>query len=255
MEPGRYQGGKPSLDDPMNNLSKADQTLEYTEIITSECFLGEIPFDVILESIESQFDDYINSEDDTNYVDVFYTQLAISRDAVEFDEEEVHVTEIKDALDQIEQRFNDFMQRQFSERLTISISVLEDEDPTNDDVEFIFRKLYEFFILNAKKNFKDVIERDIVGRIPPGVPDDQYYIEIERLMTLYTPLISGVKSDQFLQYRGDQELIELFEEGEVTGNFLRKYTPKLYENDEFKVELINYITMCAQLGKEITDGE
>ena len=56
---------------------------------------------------------------------------------------------------------------------------------------------------------------------------------------------------EFLKYRGDQEIIQFFENGKVVGNFLRKYTPKLYQNEEFEVELINYITMVQQSKEEV----
>lgn len=249
-----FQGGGIPLEESYEP-SKAEKVYDYSDLIETDCFLGEVPFDTIIECIENQFDDYINNDDSTNYVDIFYTQLENSRRTVESDDNEVHIQEIKEALDKIEDKFNSFMQKEFTERLTLSITVLEDEDPTNDDVEFIFRKLYEFFILNAKKNFRDIIEKDMIKRLPQGLDDKTFFREIEKLMILYSPLITSIKPDEFIKLREDPDLQELFDNGEVSGNFLRKYSPKFYQNDEFKVEVINYVTMCAQFGRDITNGE
>ncbi len=249
----KLQEGEAPLEDPVNDQSLADQPLDYTEIIARDAFLGDVPLEAILEGIEAQFDDYINCEDKTNYVDIFYEQLQASYAVIQDDEEE-HPMEIREALDKILERFTQFMRKQLDERLTITVTCLEDEDPNNDDCEFIFRRLYEFFILGAKNNFKTVIERDIVKRIPAGLSDNEYFKKIQSLMMLYSPLMTGVTPTEFLEYRGDQELIALFEDSEVVGNFLRKYSPKFYQNEEFQVDVINYITMCSQLGKEIVNG-
>lgn len=253
IDRGNQEGSAP-LEDGINNQSMADLPIDYTELAGNEAFLGEMPLDTILEGLEAQFDDYINCEDKTNYVDIFYEQFNKSMQALEDDEEEEHPQEMRDALDKVLERFTQFMRKEFNERLTITITCLEDEEPGNDDCEFIFRRLYEFFILGAKNNFKTVIEQDVIKRIPPELSDDEWFKKLQSLMLLYSPLLSGVKPDEFLRYRGDEEIIELFEEGQVTGNFLRKYSPKFYQNDEFQVEVINYITMCSQFGKEIANA-
>ena len=48
---------------------------------------------------------------------------------------------------------------------------------------------------------------------------------------------------EFLRYIDDNEVFELFNSNKVNGNFLRKYSPKLYQNEDLKVEIINEITL------------
>lgn len=236
--------------------SMADRQIDISEAMERDAFLGDTPLEKILEGIETQFDDYINMDDTTNLVDIFYEQLAKSRDAVDSDDEEEYPQEIKDALDRIYDKFIAFMVKQFSERLTITITCVEDEDVDPDDLEFIIRRLYEFFILGAKNNFKVVIAGDINARLKGLLQQNEslYFQKVQELMIFYSPILSEIKPSEFLQIRGDIEIMELFENGQVAGNFLMKYSPKFYQNEEFQVEVINYATMCSQFGKEIADG-
>ena len=133
--------------------------------------------------------------------------------------------------------------------------MLESESLDYDDLEFIIRRLYEFFILGAKNNFKVVIATDINARFKDVTEDDNaYFKQLQELMLLYSPLLTSIKPTEFLKIRGDMEIAELFDNGQVVGNFLRKYSPKFYQNEEFQVEVINYVTMTGQLGKELADG-
>ena len=78
--------------------------LTYEEINKDEIFVGEIPFQVILENIEEQFSDYINQEDKVNYIDIFYEELDQSYALIKDDEEE-HPEEKKEILDNLHQKF------------------------------------------------------------------------------------------------------------------------------------------------------
>jgi hypothetical protein len=46
---------------------------------------------------------------------------------------------------------------------------------------------------------------------------------------------------------GGNEVLELYEASKVVGNFLKKYSPKLYANEEFKMELVSYIVMATTI--------
>lgn len=254
MDIKKDQEGETPLENPLDDQSLADQPLDYSEIIEQEAFLGNIPFDAIIEGLEAQFADYVNIEDTTNFVDVFYDQLHASLAAVTDDESEEHPVEIKEALDRIHQRFIDFMVKKFDERLTLTIMMVEDEDIDYDDLEFIIRRLYEFFILGAQNNFKVVIAADVNARIGQISDDKEWFTKLQEMMALYSPLVTGIKPMEFLRYRNDTEITELFENGQVVGNFLRKYSPKFYQNEEFQVAVINYVTMANQFGKEIING-
>lgn len=243
------QQGTLPVDDPIN---ESESTIQYTHLIEEHAFLGIYPFAVILEGIQKQFEDYINMDDTTNYVDIFFTQLRDSYHAVESNDSEEHPMEIREVLDRLYKQFITTISDLFNIRLTITMMHVEEENIDDSDLEFIIRRLYEFFILSAKNNFKVVITTDVMSIIKDiGDDDKEYFKTLQGAMDRYSPLLTTITPTQFLQYRGDQEVYELFESGIVTGNFLRKYTPKLYQNDEFQVELINYITMVHQFKKDV----
>ena len=237
--------------DNVNEQSMAEIPTNYTDVIKDSAFIGEVPFDTIMEGIENQFDDYINIEDKTNYVDIFYCQLDNSYKAVT-DNTETFQDELLETLDGIYQKFIDKMNELFNTRLTLTISDIEDEIINKtDDIEFTIRKLYEFFILDARKNFKIVIANDAKTKIGNIKDHKEYLRNLRDIMNNYSPYIITFGPMEFLKYRGDQDIIQLFEDGKVIGNFLRKYSMKLYQNEEFEVELINHITMVKQFKEEV----
>lgn len=236
----------------MNNQSAADEAVDYSELIAESAFLGDYPLATILEGIETQFSDYINMEDRSNYVDIFYDQLHYSYEEAHKDLE--HPQELKEALDKILDTFIDKINQLFNKRLTISINGIEGEDIDEDELEFILRRLYEFFILGARNNFKVVISSDVnykTANIKVEDDDVAFFNKIDELLSHYSPLILEIGPMEFLKYRGDQEIYELFASGKVNGNFLRKYTPKLYQNEEFRVELINHIILTKEVKEEL----
>lgn len=254
-------GNPPPLDDyavSIDDLSLADQAIDYSDLIQEDVFIGSIPYDAIEEYLDNQFDDYINLEDSKNYVDIFYDQLHASYETIHSDDEEEHPQEKIEALDMLHEKFLNKINDLFKSRLSITIADLEDvvvSSVDRDEMEFIIRRLYEFFILGARNNFKVVIAMDIQKRMNINTADDElYFRELENQLTNYSPLIKVVDPMQFLKYRGDEEITELYETGKVVGNFLRKYTPKLYQNDEYKVELVNYITTIEQFKEDMNGG-
>lgn len=235
----------------MNDQSAADETVDYSEIIKETAFIGEYPFSVIMEAINTQFQDYINIEDKTNYVDVFYEQWQYSMEEAMNDEE--HPQEMQTALENIMDEFVAQMIDNFYHRLTITIADIESEDYESDDIEKIIRSLYSFFILKARENFKVAITADINYRTwDDKSTDAEVFRIIEDELTKYSPLITEFGPMEFLKYiHGSDEIYDLFDSGKVNGNFLRKYTPKLYQNEEFKVELINHIIICKEVKEEL----
>jgi bifunctional DNA-binding transcriptional regulator/antitoxin component of YhaV-PrlF toxin-antitoxin module len=137
--------------------------------------------------------------------------------------------------------------------LTIAIRDLEtDED--DEEVEYVIKRLYEFFILGARKNFKTVISLDILSHMQKEYENDQvFFQEINDQIDNYSPLVTVLTPNQFIQYCGDKEVLEIFENNKASGNFLRKYSPKLYQNDDFLVEIINRITMLHQFKQDMIE--
>ena len=240
----------------MDSMSGGDEPIDHTELIEKSAFLGEYPYDTIAESITDQFNDYIGSDDRTNYVDIFYEQLHASISAVNDDIGEEHPSDIKDALDIIHDRFISLMKNLLEQRLSITIMTIDSEEFDRNQIEYAFRRLYEFFILNAKHNFLTVISKDINSKMKTVIEDDrEYYRTIRNMLTAYSPFVTEVGPMEFLKYCNNQEVYELFEDGKVSGNFLRKYSPKLYQYEEFEVEIITHITMVQQVKEELLYGK
>lgn len=221
---------------------------DYSRIMPEVYFIGEIPFLTIIQNITEQFDDYINTEDHMNYVSVFYQQLddsykVLNDDSVEYPDE------IKNSLDIINSKFIDHILNLFESRLFININDIE--DVSAEDLSFIIQRSYEYFILNAKTNFKSVISSSINGMIPADVSDDEYFTQLQSLMELFSPLITTITPVEFLQLTGDVEIYNLFVNGRIVGNFLRKYTPKLYQNEIYAMEVVNYSTMVRLFKNEL----
>lgn len=235
-----------------------DEIIDYTDMIKENAFVGDIPFNTILEGITEQFSDYINLEDKNNYVDIFYDQWNMSMKIVESDDEEDHPQEIKEALENIKNEFIDKIHELFKQRLTITILAVDDEStPDVDELELVIRELYEFFILNARNNFKNAITISINLRlsidnvINEDTSDKEFFNKVNMLLDNYSPLVTCMTPRNFLEYNQRDDIIELFDEGQVSGNFLRKYTAKLYQNEEYKVELINHILMSQMFKNKI----
>ena len=235
-----------------SSIDDAESTVQYTHLIQERAFLGIYPFEVILEGIEKQFQDYINMEDTTNYVDIFFSQLQASFNAVNNNDAEEHPNEIKEVLEINYRKFIDKIKILFNDRLSISIIDIENDNIDDPDLEFIIRRLYEFFILGARNNFKTIIATDLLPIVKDiGDDDAAYFRAIDESMDRYNPLITSVTPTEFLKYRGDQEVYDLFENHRVNGNFLKKYSPKLYMNEDFQVEVINYVTMVHQFKQDV----
>jgi hypothetical protein len=228
----------------------SNDIIDHSQLIEQSVFLGLYPFEVITESIDKQFTNYIDMDDKVNYVDIFYNQLYDSYQKIHEDDGEEFPVESKEVLDSIYNTFKDHMRNLFYNRLTISIPVLENEDDS-EDVEFLIRRLYEFFILGAKDNFKSVISIKLCEQLKDFPDDNSYFNKVNSLLEDYSSIITVISAEEFLNTRGDKEMIELFTMGAVNGNFLRKYSCKLYQNEEFKVDLINYITMVNHFENDI----
>lgn len=231
-----------------------EEAIDYTELIKSRAFLGDTPFSVILEGLETQFDDYINLEDKTNYVDIFYSQLHKSYESVKSDASEDHPNEVIEVLDNIHQTFISSICNMLYERLTLTIIDVEGESFNPDDLEFVLRRVYEFFILGARDNFKVVIAASVLPNVIDIIDDSVYFLKVQELVWMHNPLITSFGPMEFLKYRNDSEIIEMFNNGKIAGNFLRKYSPKFYQNGDFLVEVINHITIIQQFRTDLIDS-
>ncbi|MDE7345558.1 MAG: hypothetical protein K2N48_02320, partial [Muribaculaceae bacterium] len=204
--------------------------------------------------------DYIAMEDSIDYVDIFYTQLQESRNIVKTDEDENNHQELLEVLDRIEIGFVDMMAELFKVKLMLTIQEIDSEDRDYNEIEIILRELYEFFILGAKKNFTQVIAYDVIKRLGDTVitDDREYFNRVQNMMVYYSPLFTEMGPTEFLKSLKADTIIQLFDGLKVTGNFLRKYSPRFYRNEEFQVEVINEATLLYGFRgdvKKVMDGK
>lgn len=249
--------------DGMNDSSQGEEVVDYSELIANESFLGEYPFDSIIEGITDQFTNYIDTDDKINYVDTFYEQIHASYKAISSDDGEEHPVERREALDNILDKFVATMQDLFNKRLSLTITALESEVVDQDELEHVIREAYEYFILNARKNFKQVICSDIIHRMgQPPENDTEYFNKIREMLRQYSPLVTAIDPERFIWYTSvgsthsidDFPIQKLFTDGKISGNFLRRYSPKLYQYEEFEVEIINHIVMSQETKEELFNG-
>lgn len=232
----------------------SNEEVDYLAIITNNAFQGDIPYETIIEGLEAQFIDYINIEDKTNFVDIFYDQLHASFEIVYSNDEEEHPAELIEALNNLQDDFINKIAELFEQRLTVTFIDLDNNNLDYNDVEFVLRRSYEFFILGARDNFKTVISSYIFPKVKDIVDDKEYFKMVRELVSSFNPLITSFGPIEFLQYRGEKEILEMYENGKIVGNFLRKYSPKLYDNEEYECEIINHITSIQAFSKDLNQS-
>ena len=245
---------------PSNYKTENTDTIIDPSVATRETiFLGSYPFETILESIQSQFENYINLEDRTNYLEIFYNQFTKSYQALYQDDGNENPQEMSEALDQIYNQLIQTMINLLDIRLGLGINGFEEGQVSTDDLHYILSRLYEYFILRARHNFKIAIATSLSSTVRDMMEnskiDDTYFTKLQELLELYSPLISNIPPTEFIRFTGEREILELFETHRVVGNFLLKYSPKLYQNEDLAVEIINYVTAYPDLGKDLNSDQ
>lgn len=232
-----------SEDDYINQQSASDDPTTYDAIAEEEYFLGEYPFSALQESIQSQFSNYISTDDRTNYVEIFYEQLHASETLLQ-DEEEEHPDAVKEILNRILDQFNSMMFSLFRQRLTLSIVGFETDSIDPGTLEATYRLLYEYFILDARSNFRNVISKDIASKLPQSLSDDEFYKRAKDLLQYYSPIVYAVGPQEFLRLsNAGEDVINLFDNNLVVGNFLRRYSPRLFDNEDFQIDILAHIAV------------
>ena len=231
----------------MNNdvieLSDSDDNITSEDLLKDSSFIGEIPFEVIAEGISQQFMDYIQLNDRTNYVSIFYDQLEKSYQAAE-EEDEEHPEEKFEILGKIHSQFISNMISLIHSKLAIHIP-----DEYDTEIDYIIDVIYEAFILSGHDVFLNIISKDILLKLEQTelVNEDI----IRPMLDDYSPIVLNISPMKFLSYLGNEQLNEYYKNGQITGNFLRRYTPKLYQNKELESEIISTIIMKKQVKEEL----
>ena len=221
---------------------------DFSELIQESSFLGTLPFEAILEGINEQFCDYINLKDRTNYVAEFFRQMESSQDAIEASSDEESLDDFRQALDVKYRSFIGTIQFLFKSRLTITLDMIEQGNIYLEEVQPTVQKLYVYFILGARDNFKIVLSKDLLHQFNNKEVSMQM---LESKLDDYSPLLKTITPEQFLVMRGEYEVQSMFADNVFCGNFLRKYTPKLYQNTDLCAEIIQYTSTISKFKTEL----
>lgn len=243
--------GAPLTDDD-TDLSDADQPLDIQMLLSNTTYIGEVPYSTIVEYITSQFENYIGTTDRSDYVDIFYDQLDESYSVIN-DEDEYH-DEKRYFLDNLEEQFISFMSTEFENRLGITLAIVEEEEYDQNEIEFIIRETYEYFILKAPFNFTTAIVKDMTPHLTISDDNDTLLNEIQSKLMAYSPIITTMTPTEFLNLTDGVEIQAFYEDNMIVGNFLKKYVLKLYQYPEFEVQLINTISLALDQPTETTGG-
>ena len=96
--------------------------------------------------------------------------------------------------------------------------------------------------MNAPDTFRTVITKDIIHKLRTNnVGEENLDDFINTEMDNYSPLVLTLTPLEFIQLAEDEDLLELFNDSKVVGNFLKKFSPRLYANEEFQIDLVNDI--------------
>jgi len=230
-----------------------EQVINDSTSIAEQAFVGDHPLITIIDGTRQQFSNYMSQDaDQTNYLEIFYDQLAHSYQVLEERHDLVRSQDMKESLATTYDQFVDLLGTLISEYLGIGIVDLEEGTMSPSDSTYVLTRIYEYFILQARRNFKVAIATSVNAaiRLNRSINSDNYFEHLQELLEDYSPLITNIMPMDFLNFTGDRELIELYANGRIGGNFLLRYSPKLYQNQDFVVELINYITAHQNLGSD-----
>lgn len=242
--------GSSSIDDVNDD---EELSADYSDIISRSAFLGEYPFDSIIEGIKGQFQDYIGTKDQLDYVDIFYDQMKASMDELKSDVSEEHPQEILEALTRLKDQFVSTVFELFESYLTVTIKTVDDESTEEDEVEVAIRIAYKFFILDARDNFSHVIVKKLYPEVCTIQDDIEFYNRIDELLRDYDPFVRAITPTEFLQLCDADDIINMYDSGDLIGNFLRKYSAKLYKNESFKINVVNDIVIKQAQEGSIND--
>lgn len=233
--------------------SSGIETIADTRIIMyQDAWKGDYSLDAIAESIEDQFNTYNNLDDTYNYVKQFYEQLDLSRDVAKYDETVIE-DEYSSTLDKIEDDFIDLLIELFTLRLNIDIVQYDKDNINYDDMRFYIGNIYEYFILGAKYNFIEAITKDYLNRNKElNLDDDNLLSKVYTDLEIYSPLlVDAITCDEFLTYTNAKVIYPIWDGTEITGNFLQKYSPRLYRNDTLRTNIASNIIQNYMLKKGI----
>ena len=225
--------------EPEEEIQAPEMTFNY--LLQDTVFFGYYPIDDLKLRIKEQFENYITMEDDTNFFEIALNSFQYSLEVinVEFDE---YTLERKELISNMYLDFINYIIELIETNLTISIPNYELGLLTRTETEYILNEIYKYFILKARKNFKKVITAELKGQLESLEQNPTKYLEkAQEIIMNYGGLISQVDIEQFLQITKAETIYDLYDSGEIIGNFLRRYSPRLYRHPDYLVEILNQL--------------
>ena len=208
-----------------------------------------------MESITKQTEDYINLDDELNYVDVFYQEWESSMKAAETSTD-LNGDELKEVLNDMRAKFEFSVAELLSSRLAISIPAIESDVADLTNIDEIIREVYTYFILGANDNFRRAIIADISSKHKTVKDSEENIIKlVQSMLGAYSPIVREMSPQDFLKYTKAENIITMYDEGKISGNFLRKYSCKLYQNEAYEANLVVDIVNAILIKEELINGK
>ena len=166
--------------------------MTYNFLLEDTVFFCDYPLLDLEQRIEEQFTNLIDMEDDTNFFQIALNGFKYSLEVIEVEFDE-YTLERREILRNKYQQFINFMVDLIERKLTISIPDYETALLSRQEVEFLIEKIYHFFVLKGRKNFKKVIAKQLEKDLTP----------------LATALLSKTyqKSDSFIRADDEEKVI------------------------------------------------
>ena len=222
--------------------------------LDGEIFLSEAPLSLLMQAIETQFEDPIEYRR-KDYVQSFITKYEFCRE----NQEEIN-EDYKDELDEYYADFLRFMETIMSQYFGITFPELDDTEDT-EALELI-HLTYRFFIKGMKKNFIRVVEgylndhKDEIVSILPDRKDvttanfknrvddhDDLRILANLDIVVREVLTSEISVEEFLQYTCDGDYMEAefmtdrYDDVQIVGNFVPQYIQMASEELQYWLEV------------------
>lgn len=243
--------------------------------LDGEVFLSEVPLTMLLQAIESQFQNPTEYRR-KDYVQSFITKLEHCR--------KVEDEETKEELDGYYGTFTRFMEDILAESFHVGFPTLE--NLPEDEALDLIHMTYRFFIKNIKKNFRNLIfsyvgahkdelvenleeRRDVTYLNFKGqIDNDDDVLLLSNLSAVIEEILTiDFSVSEFLNLADDGDSLECeflqdrYEDFEITGNFVPSYIAKVDEDfrNALETKLRNHILSNysdrKKIKKIITDAE
>lgn len=238
------------------NIYQDQEYLQRMDVAKENAFRGDYPVEDIFEELANQFSSYVQIDASyrTNYVEIFFKQLKESMDEIIEEDGDLFEEQIE-YLDIIYNNFIDTISTLFQRRLCISLNFLE-TNPYDSNAYDTLSILYKFFILDARKNFKNYFtERALLSMKKSNADPTNLVAAVYNILDdMDHTLIMDEMVENFIRKATDKSTADTiygyFEENIISGNFLIRYSPRFYQNTDLLADIADDVITMYQYHKE-----